>query len=78
MPGNRQRPTIKYSTLFEFKHSTNSRESLLSGIGVLPLAKIKEDVHALLGCHVETGKRARGVKTGTHLGLSKGSAGRRF
>jgi len=51
---------------------------LLSGIGVLPLAKIKEDVHALLGCHVETGKRARGVKTGTHLGLSKGSAGRRF
>jgi hypothetical protein len=27
-------PTTRYSNLFEFKHSINSRISLLSGIGV--------------------------------------------
>jgi len=28
-----ERTTTRYSTLFEFKHSINSRKSLLKGIG---------------------------------------------
>ncbi len=36
-------PTIRYSTPFEFKHSTNSRKSLLSGIGVGSLPDSEKD-----------------------------------
>jgi hypothetical protein len=35
-------PTTRYSTPFEFKHSTNSRKSLLSGIGVGPFPDRKK------------------------------------
>ncbi len=48
MPGNRQRPNHQYSTLFEFKHSTNSRKSLLKGIGAGSLAKFEENVDPFL------------------------------
>lgn len=42
---------MTYSTSFEFKHSINSRKSLLKGIGVRALAKLAEDIDALLRGH---------------------------
>src|SRR5580692_8812632 len=49
-------PTTRYSTLFEFKHSTNSRKSLLKGIGVGSLAKFEENVDPFLRAHSGPGK----------------------
>ena len=55
---NGLRPDVptRYSTLFEFKHSTNSRKSLLKGIGVGSLAKFEENVDPFLRAHSGTGK----------------------
>jgi hypothetical protein len=54
-------PTIRYSTLFEFKHSINSLKSLLKDIGMGSLSKFAEDIDPLLGAHPGAGKRIRGV-----------------
>lgn len=45
-------PTTRYSTLFEFKHSINSRKSLLKGIGVGSLSQFEEYIGSLLGGHL--------------------------
>ena len=55
-------PTIRYSTLFEFKHSMNSRKSLFKGIGISSFAESKEDVNSLLGTHLSTGFCIRGIR----------------
>lgn len=44
-------PTTKNSTLFECKHSTNSRESLFSGIYDSPLLQLKENLYAFFRRH---------------------------
>src|SRR5580658_10964637 len=54
-------PTTRYSTLFEFKHSINSRKSLLKGIGVGSLAKFEENVGPLLGGHLISAPRVGGI-----------------
>jgi len=45
-------PTIRYSTSFEFKHSINSRKSLLRGIGVGSLPQLEECINPLLRGHL--------------------------
>jgi len=47
--------------LFEFKHSINSRKSLLKGIGVGSLSQFEEDVHPLLRGHLSAGKGIGGI-----------------
>ena len=42
---------MRKSTLFEFKHSTNSRKSRLSGIRRTPLLDREEDFDALFRSH---------------------------
>ena len=59
-------PTIRYSTLREFKHSTNSRKSGLSGIGSTPLLNCEEDVDPLLRRQIPTRQNVR------RIGLRKG------
>ena len=54
-------PTTRYSTSFEFKHSTNSRKSLLNGIGVGSLSQFEEYAGPLLRGHLSAGKRVRGI-----------------
>ena len=49
-------PTIKYSTVFEFKHSINSRKSSLKDIAVGSLAKFEENSDSLLGAHRRPGR----------------------
>jgi hypothetical protein len=49
-------PTTGYSTLFEFKHSTNSRKSLLKGIGVGWVARFEENVDPFLRAHSGPGE----------------------
>ena len=44
---NGQSPTIKYSALFEFKHSTNSRKSRFRGIVLGPSPNGEKDIHPL-------------------------------
>ena len=44
-------PTIRNSTLFERKHSTNSRESFVSGIAESPLLDREKDFNSLFRCH---------------------------
>lgn len=56
VPENRQRPTPSHPTPFELKHSTNSRKSLLKGIGVGSLAKLEENVDPFLRAHFGPGK----------------------
>jgi hypothetical protein len=41
----------RYSTPFEFNNSKNSRQSLVSGIGVTAVAEFDNDIQALLGGH---------------------------
>src|SRR5207247_436289 len=55
-------PTTRYSTSFEFKHSTNSRKSLLSGIGMGSLPDRKEDIDPLLWAHFASGNSIGGVR----------------
>ncbi len=45
-------PTIRYSALFEFKHSINSRKSLLKGIRIRSLPQFAKNVHTLLRGHL--------------------------
>jgi hypothetical protein len=54
-------PTTTYSALFEFKHSINSRKSLLKGIRVGSFAEFAENVHSLLRAHLRAGQRIRRV-----------------
>ena len=44
-------PTTRNSTLFERKHSINSRESFVSGISEIPLLEPQKDLNSLLGRH---------------------------
>jgi len=62
MPGTASAPTTRYSTPFEFKHSINSRKSLLKGIGVGSFAKVEENVGPFLRGHSGTGKGVRCVR----------------
>lgn len=55
-------PTTKYSTPFEFKHSTNSRKSLLSGIGVGSLPDREKDLDPFLRAHFVSRKGVRCVR----------------
>lgn len=48
------------STLFEFKHSTNSLKPVLKSIRVRTLAKFAEDTNALLRGHFRPRLRIRG------------------
>jgi hypothetical protein len=48
-------PTTRYSTSFEFKHSINSRKSLLKRIGVGPLSQFEEYADPLLRSHLRAG-----------------------
>jgi hypothetical protein len=48
-------PTTRYSTLFGFKHSINSRKSLLKGIRVGSLLKFEKDIDPLLRSHRRAG-----------------------
>src|SRR5579863_8790656 len=57
-------PTTRYSTLFEFKHSTNSRKSLLNGIGVGSLAKLEKNVDPFLRAHSGPGTCVLRVRLG--------------
>jgi hypothetical protein len=52
--------------LFEFKHSINSRKSLLKGIGVGSLSQFEEYTGPLLRGHLSAGKGIGGI------GLLKG------
>jgi hypothetical protein len=52
-------PTTRYSTSFEFKHSINSRKSLLKGIGG-SLPQFEENIDPLLRSHLSAGKRIGG------------------
>ena len=61
MPRNGSAPTIKYSTSFEFKHSINSRKSLLKGIGVGSLSQFEEYASPLLRAHLTAGNGVGGV-----------------
>ena len=45
-------PTIRHSTLFEFKHSINSLKSLLRGIWERPFPDCEEYLDALLRTHM--------------------------
>ena len=54
-------PTIMYSTWFAFKHSTNSRKSLVSGIGTRPFLDCEEYVHSLLRGHLASGESIRSI-----------------
>src|ERR1700741_2604763 len=54
-------PTTRYSTSFEFKHSINSRKSLLKGIGVVSLSQFEEYAAPLLRAHLSAGKGIGGV-----------------
>ena len=54
-------PTTRYSTSFEFKHSIDSRKSLLKGIGVGSLSQFKEYADPLLRGHLSAGKRIGGI-----------------
>lgn len=54
-------PTTRYSTSFEFKHSINSRKSLLKGIGVGSLSQGKKDGGPLLRGHCSAGRRVGGI-----------------
>ncbi len=54
-------PTTRYSTSFEFKHSINSRKSLLKGIGVGALSQFEEYAGPPLRGHFSTGKRIRSI-----------------
>jgi len=47
--------------LFEFKHSTNWRESFVSGIAETPLLDCEEYFDSLLGRHVLAGMVVGGV-----------------
>jgi hypothetical protein len=47
MVENSEAPTTRYSTLFEFNNSTNSRKSLLSGIWMATVPKFDGDANAL-------------------------------
>ena len=58
MPRNVSAPTTRYSTSFEFRHSINSRKSLLKGIGVGSLSQFKEYAGSLLRGHLSVGKRS--------------------
>jgi hypothetical protein len=49
-------PTTRYSTSLEFKHSINSRKSLLKGIGVGSLSQFEEYAGPLLRGHFSAGK----------------------
>src|SRR5580658_9434254 len=54
-------PTTRYSTSFEFKHSINSRKSLLKGIGVGSLSQFEEYAGPLLRGHLSAGKGIGGI-----------------
>ena len=54
-------PATRYSTSFEFKHSINSRKSLLKGIGVGSLPQFEEYRGPLLRGHLGAGKSIGGV-----------------
>src|ERR1035438_5996410 len=54
-------PTIRYSTSFEFKHSINSRKSLLKGIGAGSFPQFEEDTGALLRGHLSAGEGVGGI-----------------
>ena len=43
--------SARYSTPFELNNSTNSRKSLLSGIGMAAVAEFDDDLQALLRGH---------------------------
>jgi hypothetical protein len=47
-------PTIRNSTSFARKHSTNSRKSFVRGIAVGPLLESEKDFHSLFGGHLPT------------------------
>ena len=49
-------PTTRYSTPFEFKHSTNSRKSLLSGIGVGSFPDREKNFDPFLRAHFASRK----------------------
>lgn len=51
MPGNGKSSTTRNSTLFERKHSINSRESFVSGIAETPLLDREKDLNSLFGRH---------------------------
>ncbi len=55
-------PTTRYSTSFEFKHSTNSRKSLLSGIGMGSLPDREKDLDPFLRAHFATRKSIGGIR----------------
>ena len=52
---------MRYSTLFEFKHSTNSRKSSLRGIGERSFLDREKYVDPLLGSHLTSRKGIRRV-----------------
>ncbi|MCU1329591.1 MAG: hypothetical protein JWN34_4961 [Bryobacterales bacterium] len=52
---------VRYSTLFEFNNSTNSRRSLVQGIWMSPLSQSEEQVAPLLRRQLQAEKRIRGV-----------------
>lgn len=54
-------PTTRYSTSFEFKHSINSRKSLLKGIGVGSFPQFEEYAGSLLRGHLSAGKGIGGI-----------------
>jgi hypothetical protein len=54
-------PTTRYSASFEFKHSINSRKSLLKGIGVGSLSQFEEYADPLLRGHLSAGKGIGGI-----------------
>jgi hypothetical protein len=53
---------MRYSTPFEFKHSTNSRKSLLSGIGVGSLPDREKNRDPFLRVHFASRKSIGGVR----------------
>jgi len=54
-------PTTGYSTSIEFNYSTNSRKSLLKGIGVGALSQFEEYVGPLLRGHLSEGQSIAGI-----------------
>ena len=49
--GNRESPTTRYSTALEVNNATNSRKSLVSGIGIFAIAEFDHKCDALARRH---------------------------
>jgi hypothetical protein len=67
MPGNGKGSTTRYSTLFESKHSINSRKSLFKGIRVGPFPQFAEMLTRCCGV-MRTRVSRVGEKTNLHYG----------